>query len=295
MQALAAIVKPLRSFLFRTPDEYGMQYEELTIPSADDTPLEAWYIPAQAPSNKLVIFNHALPMCRAGFPGHFGMPWAGFDAVEIDFVKQYEHLTRAGYNVLTYDFRNHGNSGAANNSVCGIGNWKWRDCVGVKEYVDAHPKLGKMDVALYSQCLGGISQYRAMKERPELFENVKCMVSPLVPNMSAIFSRFAENAGVLEYLPLLDLELLKMGGFTAEEMGGAQWAPYVKVPTFMFQVRDDEWMRNPEDAQYTFDKLGSQEKELYFIEGTTKRFRDGYNWFGREPQRVLDFLAKYMQ
>lgn len=60
-------------------------------------------------------------------------------------------------------------------------------------------------------------------------------------------------------------------------------------------MRDDEWTRNPEDAQYTFSKLGAAEKELYFIEGTTKRFRDGYNWFGREPQRVLDFLAKYMQ
>src|SRR5215467_11149320 len=64
-------------------------------------------------SDKLVIFNHALPMCRAGFPGHLGEPWSNFDAVEIDFVVQMKHLTDAGYNVLAYDIRNHGNSGAA--------------------------------------------------------------------------------------------------------------------------------------------------------------------------------------
>lgn len=119
-----SMAKPIRSFIFKTPDEYGMTFENHTILSDDGVPLEAWYIPAKEKSDKLVIFNHALPMCRAGFPGHFGMPWAGFDAVEIDFVIQYKHLTDAGYNVLTYDFRNHGNSGSANNGVAGVGNYE---------------------------------------------------------------------------------------------------------------------------------------------------------------------------
>ena len=122
VKGLAGLVKSPRSFIFKTPDDYGMEWQDLHIPSDDGTPLEAWYIPAKGgESNNLVIFNHALPMCRAGFPGHFGEPWSGLDAVEIDFVVQYKHLTDAGYNVLTYDFRNHGNSGAANGGVSGIG------------------------------------------------------------------------------------------------------------------------------------------------------------------------------
>jgi hypothetical protein len=108
VKGLAAIVRPLRSVLFKTPDEYGMTgWKDLVIPSDDGIPLEAWYIPAKGgESNKLIIFNHALPMCRAGFPGHLGEPWSQYDAVEIDFVIQYKHLTDAGYNVLTYDIRN---------------------------------------------------------------------------------------------------------------------------------------------------------------------------------------------
>ena len=43
-------------------------------------------------------------MCRAGFPGHLGEPWSIYDAVEIDFVIQYKHLTDAGCNVLTYAY-----------------------------------------------------------------------------------------------------------------------------------------------------------------------------------------------
>ena len=207
---------------------------------------------------------------------------------------QYKHLTDAGYNVLTYDFRNHGQSSAANGGVCGVGQWEWRDCVGVKKFVDAHPRLGKMDVALYSQCLGGISQYAAITKHPELFENVKCLVSPLVPNMASVFEKLSGGLGISQYQELIDLEILKLGGFAAADMSGRLWAPNVKLPVLMWQLRDDAVINNPSDAEGTFAALGSTDKELYWIENTTKRFEDGYNWFGRTPQKVLSFLAKYM-
>lgn len=297
VKGLANIVRPLRSFIHKTPDDHGMTgWYSLTIPSDDGVPLEAWYIPAKgAPSDRLVIFNHALPMCRSGFPGHFGEPWSGYDAVEIDFVLQYKHLTDAGYNVLTYDVRNHGNSGAANNGLSGIGNWEWRDCVGVKKYVDAHPEWSKMKVALYSQCMGGNSQYRAIMERPELFANVRCLVSPMVVSMGAIYDAFSEIQGVRQYQELIDLELLKMGAFTAAEMTPHLWAHAVTMPTLVVQVKDDAWTRNPEDGQKTFDLLGAKEKELFWIENTPLRFKDGYNHFGRHPENVLRFLGQYMQ
>jgi pimeloyl-ACP methyl ester carboxylesterase len=259
----------------------------LSIPSDDGTPLEAWDILAKGgESNKLVIFNHALPMCRAGYPGQMGEPWSNFiEPVEIDFVVQYMHLADASYNVLTYDFRNHGQSGAANGGICGVGQWEWRDCVGVKKFVDAHPRLSKMKVALYSQCLGGVSQYAAITKHPELFENVLCMCSPLVPNMVSVFGKLSGNQGIDQYQELIDLEIMKLGGFPAADMSGKLWAPNVKLPILMWQVLDDAIINNPTDAQSTFDALGSNDKELYWIEGTTKRFEDGYNWFGLIPRR----------
>jgi hypothetical protein len=93
---LANIVRPLRSVLFKTPDDYGMTgWRNIYFQSDDGIPLEGWYIPAKGgESDKLIIFNHALPMCRAGFPGHLGEPWSMYDAVEIDFVIQQKHLER---------------------------------------------------------------------------------------------------------------------------------------------------------------------------------------------------------
>ena len=135
-----------------------------------------------------------------------------------------------------------------------------------------------MKVGLYSQCMGGNSQYEAISRRPDLFENVLCMCSPMVVSMAAIYSAMSELQGVSQYQELIDLELLKMGGFMAAEMTPHHSAPAVKMPVLMVQVLKDSWTRNPEDAQKTFDLLGSKDKELFWIEGTTKRFKDGYNY-----------------
>jgi len=167
--------------------------------------------------------------------------------------------------------------------------------VGVKKYVDAHPALSKMKVGLYSQCMGGNSQYHAIHRRPDLFKNVRCMVSPMVVSMAAIYDAFSDLQGVRQYQELIDLELLKMGGFVAAEMTPHLWAPSVRMPVLMVQVLEDAWTRNPQDAQKTFDLLGSNEKELFWIEGTPHRFKDGYNHFGRHPEKVLGFLDKHMK
>ena len=103
-------------------------WRDLVIPSDDGHSAGSLVHPSQGRRKQQADqLGHARPMCRAGFPGHLGEPWSMYDAVEIDFVIQYKHLTDVVYNVLTYDIRNHGNSSAANGGLSGIGQWEWRD------------------------------------------------------------------------------------------------------------------------------------------------------------------------
>jgi hypothetical protein len=105
----------------------------------------------------------------------------------------------------------------------------------------------------------------------------------------------SELQGISQYQELVDLELLKMGAFTAAEMTPQLFASGVKMPVLMIQVLEDAWTRNPEDAQKTFDLLASKDKELFWIEHTTRRFKDGYNYFGRHPEKVILFFDQYMK
>ena len=162
-------VRPMsRTPAHKTPADHGMtEWEDIFFPSLDGVGLEGWYVPAVGgETDKLIVINHPMPISPSGFTGHFGEPFSGVDTLEIDFVAHMKHLSAAGYNLLAYDLRNHGNSGAAKGGICGIGRYEWRDCVGVKQYIDGHPKLGKMKIGLYSRCTGGSAPVPgALRER----------------------------------------------------------------------------------------------------------------------------------
>ena len=151
-----------------------------------------------------------------------------------------------------------------------------------------------MKVGLYSRCTGGNAQYEAMYRHPELFENIQCFFGPLTVSMTALMQTFANLMGVGNYMELMDLEQVKLGGFTNGEMHPQNYSHAVKVPYFMAQVIDDSWTNNPTDAQEIFDNIRSDDKELFWIENTTRRF-DGYNYFGQHPEKMIAFFDKYMK
>lgn len=95
-----------RTPVLRWPDQYGMEYEEIFFPALDGVTIEGWFIPAN--SDRLLIMNHPMPCNRYGYPGHMD-PWKDFGGFD------------AGYNIITYDMRNHGRSGVGSGGVNGHG------------------------------------------------------------------------------------------------------------------------------------------------------------------------------
>jgi hypothetical protein len=62
IKSLANICRPVRSVLHKTPDDYDLPgWGDVYFQSDDGTPLEGWYPATGGQSDKLVIFNHALP------------------------------------------------------------------------------------------------------------------------------------------------------------------------------------------------------------------------------------------
>ena len=279
-----------RTPILKTPADYDMDFEEVFFPSLDGVPLEAWFIPAD--SDKLIIFNHPMTFNRYGFPGHLE-PWKNFSDVEVNFIKIYKALHDAGYNVLTYDLRNHGKSGAANDNVCGVGLLEYRDVVGAMHYVKGNKNLKSMTLGLFNPCAGGNAAMVAMTKHPEYFEDVKAFLSPQPASMN-IMSQITLNAmGLGDYLDILDEEQIKAGGFKSSDMSPHNYAMNVKVPTFIIQVKNDVWTI-PDDVQKTFDLIPHKDKKLFWIEGTTKRFV-GYNYFGEHPEMMIRWFDKFMK
>lgn len=286
----------LRAPVLKTPGAAGLDFEEVTFPSEDGVPLEGWLIPRLG-SDKLLIVNHPRGFNRYGFPSHLD-PWRAVGAMggndfEVDFIPDLRILHDAGYNVLTYDLRNHGLSGSGNGGFVTSGRLESRDVVGSLIYARSRQDMQGMNIGLFSRCMGCNATIFAMARRREIFRDVRCLVGVQPVSPRAILSRILALAGLgPEYMTDLDTSLRLAIGFGLDDLTPAQAAAEVRLPTFLYQVRDDV-MTLPSDVQEIFDNLGSVTKELFWIEGTTRRW-DGYTYFAKQPQRMLAWFDRHM-
>lgn len=298
-QTFETIAEGFRSWpqapILHWPEEQGLEYENVTFPSEDGVPLEGWFIPKQG-SDKLIIANHPRWFNRAGFPSHLE-PWSEIagplNAFEVNFLPDYKILHDAGYNVLAYDLRNFGHSGSGNGGVFSVGRYESRDVIGSLDYVRSREDTKAMTIGLFSRCVGCNATMFAMERRPEVFEGVRCMVAPQPLSAGVTMKR------VLDLLQIpadrygdLDDAIQRKTSFRLDQFSPVPWAKSVSVPTFLYQVRDDV-LTEPSDLEAIYGNMPIAEKALHWIEGTNRRW-DGYLYFQREPEKMLEWFRRFM-
>jgi pimeloyl-ACP methyl ester carboxylesterase len=291
----AAFGATLRSPVWHSPAEAGLDFDEITFPSQDGVPLEGWYIPAPG-SDKLIIANHPLWFSRSGLPAHLE-PWKSMWAPsgndnEVDFIPDYKILHDAGYHVLAYDLRNLGASGAANGGVISAGVYESRDVLGSLAYVRSRPDLSRLRIGLFSRCMGANATMVAMRAEPAAFGGVRAMVAPQPLSPRVTMEQSLAAAGIpARFIDDLEQQIRLHNGFRLDDMSPVGPARSVNVPTLLYQVRDDVLTR-PEDVQAVYDNI-PVEKDLFWIEDSTRRW-DGYRYFAQHPGRILDWFDRHL-
>ena len=286
----------LRSPILHSPSEENLDYEDVTFLSLDDVPLEGWFIPA-ARSNKLIIANHPMGFSRSGIPAHLE-PWRSIwrssgNDFEVNFVPDYKILHDAGYNVLAYDLRNFGLSGAANGGIASSGVFESRDVLGSLKYVRSREDTRGMIVGLFSRCLGCSSTFRAMADNPAAFRDVRCLVGPQPVTMKIIVERRLTLLGIpADRIEDLERRIVLRTSIGFGQRVPVEWAKHVCVPTFLYQVHDDV-LTQPNDVQAMFDNIPVADKKLRWINGTSARW-DGYLEFQRRPEPMLEWFEEHM-
>ncbi|BEI80842.1 hypothetical protein CcaverHIS002_0200020 [Cutaneotrichosporon cavernicola] len=279
--------------IMHSPDEAGLDYEEIVFPAhLDGVPIEGWFIPAKG-SKKIIICNHPMTFNRAGC-----RPLAGFGE-GVNLIPDYKHLHDAGYNIVAYDIRNHGRSGSNFGAAGGqgpyvtFGVYESRDVVGSIQYV--RKRFPDYEVALYSRCMGANSTIKAWQKYPDEFKDIKTLLALQPVSIRSFIETGAKKANldVAKAAEAFDKELFDEVGFRLDDYSPQLAAPAVNVPTFVLTVRDDALINAPKDLVEIYDNLGTKEKKIFWIEGTTVRF-DGYSYFGSHPEQMVDWFKKYL-
>jgi uncharacterized protein len=282
-----------RAPIWHRPDEVGLQYETVFFPASDGVRIEGWFIPRPG-SDKLIISVTPRWFNRGGFPAHLS-PWDTLippNNTDVDFVRDYKILHDAGYNVLCFDNRNFGYSSDANGGItspqlCA------RDVIGAVQYVRSREDTKTMTTGFFSRCNGASATMYAMQEQPHIFEGIRCMVLPQPFSHTVFFEQYLKGRGLPgSYLKDMRHYFRMKTSIDLDDMGVLPWPKAVRVPTLMYQVKDDP-VSTPKDAQDIFDAISASEKKLHWIMGTDLRF-EGYTFFQKHPEMVLDWFAKYM-
>lgn len=286
---------PFRSPVLGSPDDFELKYESVTFPSEDGVQLEGWFIPCEG-SNKIIIANHPQWFSRTGLPAHLE-PWksiggpAGND-FEVNFLKDYKILHDAGYNVLTYDLRNFGLSNTGTGGLGSNGIWESRDVIGSINYVRSRPDTKNMLIGLFSRCMGGNATFYAMARKPEVFQGIRCLVCPQPISVKATMVKTLALLGIPDRLNDVEQGMLIETSLSFDDMSPVNAASKMTLPTFIYQVHDD-LLTSPDDVQAIFDSIPAADKKLHWIHNTTRRW-DGYLYFQREPEKMLNWFSTYM-
>lgn len=285
-----SLLHPRRQPLIKNPADYGMKYEDVEFLSPDGLKLKGWLIPGN--SDKLIIITHPSPFTRYGFSTkHQGL--FKVTKIEVELLKTAKQLNEKGYHILTFDFRNHGESDKGNNGYTAIGLFEWQDIIGALDFIKNHSVLKTKDIGFVSHCLGANSTIIAMSKCPDKLKNVKCLVAIQPISVDVLTKCLLTNKYPLfkSRFHKINEKSIQYTGFSLADMSPAKYVEDIPVPTMYVQVRNDPWTK-PSDIK-NFYKNTPEPKELFWIEGDLERF-DGYNYFGNDPEHLLTFLNKTM-
>jgi predicted alpha/beta-fold hydrolase len=277
----------------KNPKDYGMDFQNIEFKAEDKVNLKGWLIPAK--SNKLVVMTHVGGLTKYGSTREFSS-FSKLYNEEIEFLKIARHLHDTGYNVLMFDFRNHGESDPSpNGGKAAIGLEEYKDVSAAMTYIQNNETTKDMDVGFVSFCTGANSIIIAMSKEPNKFRNVKCLVAVQPISMEVFVRTYIKrrfsSLGAKLLFPLIKRFVNMQSKYRLEDMSPAKFVKDIKVPTLYVQTRNDPWTE-PSDILGFFENT-SEPKELYYLEGLSHRFQ-GYQYFGEHPEKMLEWLKKYL-
>lgn len=279
-----------RQPIVRTPQKYGMDYEDVSFKSSDGLNIRGWFIPsASGNTEKIIIMTHPMPMNRHGFlVKNQGFP--PLFKTDVDLLKTINAVHKAGYSVLAFDLRNHGES---DRGITGNGLSEYQDVLGAVEYISFRPDLNVQEIGFVCFCMGAASTMAALSKGKDNITNARFLIAIQPVTSNVFFRAYMKNIYTplsTFLIPIVRKIVQWRGGYSLEDMSPGQFTKDIDIPTMYIQAKEDPWTELS-DIQGFFDSTPGAE-ELWFIDGKMKRF-DAYNYVGKHPKKLLSFVEKH--
>jgi len=197
-----------RAPLDRTPLVAGMQYEDVVFKSTDGLDIRGWFIPPESGPAPAIAFVHGWLWNRLGnVEGQVPV-----DDRSVDFLPAAKALHDAGFGVLLFDLRHHGESQRGSKPLT-YGPLEARDFVGAVGYLRSRPDVDGERIGAVGTSMGGnIAIYGTPQCQP-----VKAILAIQPTRLHVFNTNFART------------ELGRFGPASLVPIDGLYWA--MRAPT----------------------------------------------------------------
>lgn len=277
-----------RAPIDRTPAEVGLAYEDVAFKAGDGVGLKGWFIPSDAEGPApVIVFVHGWMWNRLGnVAGQVPV-----DDRDVDFLPAARALHDAGFHVLMYDVRKHGESEAGPGLVT-FGPLEKRDFTGAVAYLRSRPDVDGQRIGSLGVSMGGtIALYGAPDCQP--IKAILALQPAKVTTFNANFCRLEFGpAGPLIMMPPIEL-IYRAWRVTP---------PSKQDPGAPARLLDGTVVKY---VQGTGDRYGTMEDVEAFAAGTptvdgpvvrfpsTGRY-DGYRYVSECRDEIADFFTRHV-
>ena len=284
------MIKPGKAPVFETPDKYGLDYEDVTFNTKDGVTLSGWIV--KGSTDKVIIQSHFGVQCsRCGFTIEGkGMMEKMLWNKDIHFLNQAKYLVDAGYTVLMYDLRNHGQSGSGEEQWITWGLEERYDVIAAVDFMSNHETYKDANIGLLSICMGAASTTFAYGMEKDLQSNSK--LKSMIAVQPLTYDYFIQNLGLPKFMTNAGNKYSKKKRDV--DLTGDSFLPYaknIKIPTMVIQNKNDNMTDLGMVEQY-YDSLNVEKK--YLSLDLDKKRAAAYDWLGKNPDEILEWFGKHV-
>lgn len=252
-----------------TPGDFGLPFDDVSFVAWDGTSLRGWFVPSPQGRDVTIVVCHGRGACRSGV-----LP-----------VTQYL-ASRGGFNLLYFDFRNHGESGGRKTSV---GRSESLDLEAALDWVNHERPAQSRRVGVYGMSMGAAVAIVTAARRAEI-------EAVAAESAFTSFNRSIIRYGALLYrlpawaIPYTLWWIRARLGFNPEESSPERCVHLLSPrPLFLLQGRAD--VRVPPSEGERLFALAGEPKSLWTVPGADHAAL--WEMAGREYEdRLLDFFQK---
>lgn len=265
------ILKVPKLALEINPASFNLISENIEFLTSDGIKISGWFIRSKKSSDKTIIICH------------------GWGANKADVFPSTMYLLKKGFNLLYFDFRNHGASGG---NVSSIGKLEGLDLTAAVEYLKKEkPELSEK-IGVYGISMGASVAILTAAQDERI--SAIAVDSPF-SSFNYIVVRYAKLFYKIPKYPLTPLTFLftKMRlGFNPDDFSAVRYVKKISPrPIFFIHGANDE--RIPADEGKKLYDMAGEPKEFWEVSGADHMESHSKNPLEYE-KKVSEFFRKYL-